>query len=216
MDSIFNFLLHLDRYLAGFAQAHGPWAYGLLFAIIFAETGLVVTPFLPGDTLVFVAGALAGGGVLDVPAASSTLAIAAFVGNTTNYIIGRYFGHYLFAHNRRWINQRHLQQTHAFFERHGGKTIILARFLPIVRTLAPFVAGVGQMSFARFTLYNLTGAVLWVATVFTVGYFFGNLPFVHNHLTEFILGLVLLSLVPAALGYWRHHRHPRSQERGDA
>jgi len=197
MNAIFDFILHMDRYLGHFTAEHGAWVYALLFVVVFAETGLVVTPFLPGDTLLFIAGALAGSGLLSAPAAGITLAAAAIAGNLSNYLIGRAIGPRVFTERSRLLNRRYLEQTHAFFERHGGKTIVLARFLPIIRTFAPFVAGVGAMSWPRFFAYTLLGACAWVALVFTGGIFFGNLSFVRNNLTLVILGIVVVSLIPA-------------------
>ena len=205
MHAIFDFILHMVRYLGQFTAAHGAWVYALLFIVIFAETGLVVTPFLPGDTLLFVAGALSGSGLLSAPAAGVTLAAAAALGNLSNYLIGRLIGPRVFSRKSRWLNQRHLVQTHEFFERHGGKTIVLARFLPIIRTFAPFVAGIGAMSPARFVAYTLVGACAWVALVFAGGIFFGTLPFVRNHLTLVIFGIVVVSLVPALIAGIRGH-----------
>jgi membrane-associated protein len=206
MSWIFDFLLHLDRYLAAFTTAHGAWVYALLFIVVFAETGLVVTPFLPGDTLLFVAGTLGGSGLLNAPAAAAVLAAAAVVGNISNYAIGRAVGPRVFAVRSRFLNRRYLEETHAFFERHGGKTIVLARFLPIIRTFAPFVAGIGLMSWPRFLVYTIVGACGWVALVFTGGIFFGNLPVVRNNLTAVILGIVVLSLVPAFVAWLAQRR----------
>ena len=210
MSSIFDFLLHLDRYLAGFTTAHGPWVYALLFVVVFAETGLVVTPFLPGDTLLFIAGALAGSGLLSGPYAAAVLAAAAIAGNISNYAIGRLVGPRVF-HRRSWLlNRRHLDETHAFFERHGGKTVVIARFLPIIRTFAPFVAGVGAMSWPRFLVYTVVGGCGWVALIFTGGIFFGNLAVVRDHLTPVILGIVVVSLIPAAVLALRRRRASRA------
>lgn len=206
MSWLFDFLLHLDRHLAGFSAAHGPWVYGLLFVIIFSETGLVVTPFLPGDTLLFIAGALAGAGVLSGPVTAVVLFTAAVLGNLSNYFIGRAIGPRVFTRKSRWLNRRHLDETHAFFERHGGKTIVLARFLPIIRTFAPFVAGVGAMGRVRFLAYTVIGAAGWVGLVFTGGIFFGNLAFVRDRLTLVMLGIVVISLIPAGLLELRRRR----------
>ncbi len=199
MHWVFDFLLHLDRHLATFATTHGAWVYALLFVIIFAETGLVVTPFLPGDTLLFIAGALTGAQLLSGPATAIVLFAAAILGNVSNYLIGRAIGPRVFTRQSRWLNRRYLEETHAFFERHGGKTIVVARFLPIIRTFAPFVAGVGTMSLPRFVAYTTLGAAGWVGLIFTGGIFFGNLAFVRNHLTVVILGIVVISLIPAAI-----------------
>ncbi|HEX5313353.1 MAG TPA: VTT domain-containing protein [Gammaproteobacteria bacterium] len=206
MEHVFNFLLHMDRYLAAFTQEHGLWVYALLFIVVFAETGLVVTPFLPGDTLLFIAGALAGSGLISAPATAAIFTIAAILGNLSNYAIGRAIGPRVFKTRSRWLNRRHLEEGHAFFERHGGKTIVLARFLPIIRTFAPFIAGVSAMSWLPFFAYTLAGAIAWVAIVFTGGMFFGNLPFVRDHLTLVILGLVIVSLIPAVIFDLRRRR----------
>ncbi|HEX5314589.1 MAG TPA: VTT domain-containing protein [Gammaproteobacteria bacterium] len=206
MEHVFNFLLHMDRYLAVFTQEHGLWVYALLFIVVFAETGLVVTPFLPGDTLLFIAGALAGSGLISAPATAAIFAIAAILGNLSNYAIGRAIGPRVFKSRSRWLSRRHLEEAHAFFERHGGKTIVLARFLPIIRTFAPFIAGVSAMSWLPFFAYTLAGAIAWVAIVFTGGMFFGNLPFVRDHLTLVILGLVIVSLIPAVIFDLRRRR----------
>lgn len=197
MHNIIDLILHFDRYLASFAQHYGLWIYALLFVIIFAETGLVVTPFLPGDTLIFVAGALAGAGQLSSPVAITVFVVGAILGNVSNYEIGRAIGHRVFTSRARWLNRRHLDQTHAFFEHHGGKTVVIARFLPIIRTFAPFVAGIGQMPRWLFWLYTLLGALLWVGILFAVGVFFGNITVVRNHLTLIILGAIIISLLPA-------------------
>jgi len=206
MHAIFDFILHMDRYLGQFTTEHGAWVYALLFVVVFAETGLVVTPFLPGDTLLFIAGALSGSGLISGPAAGITLAAAAILGNLSNYFIGRLVGPRVFATRSRLLNRRHLEQTHAFFERHGGKTIVLARFLPIIRTFAPFVAGVGAMTWPRFLAYTVVGACAWVALVFTGGIFFGNLAVVRNNLTLVILGIVIVSLIPAMVAGLRARR----------
>lgn len=211
MHNVFDFLLHLDRYLAGFAQAHGLWVYALLFLIIFAETGLVVTPFLPGDTLIFVAGALAGAGHLSWPVTGVVFAIAAILGNISNYEIGRAIGPRVFRTRSRLLNRRHLDQAHAFFLRHGGKTVVIARFLPFIRTFVPFVAGIGRMPRWKYFLYTLVGAVLWVAVIFSVGFFFGNIKFVSEHLTLIILAAVVVSAVPAIVAALHKRRKETTQ-----
>lgn len=206
-----DFVLHLDRHLTDLAQQHGDWIYGILAAIIFSETGFVVTPFLPGDSLLFVAGALAGGGVLDAHLLFMLLSVAGIAGNTVNYHIGRWIGPKVFHFERsRWFNPEHLVRTHAFFERHGGKTLILSRFLPIFRTFAPFVAGVGAMTYLRFQIYNVTGAVLWVGTFIYGGYFFGNVPVIKQNLTAVIMSIIVLSVLPAGIEYLRHRRRRRA------
>lgn len=208
MHQIIDLILHFDRYLAAFAQEYGPWIYGLLFVIIFAETGLVVTPFLPGDTLIFVAGALAVQGHLSSPISITVFIFGAILGNISNYEIGRAIGHRVFTTKSRWLNKRHLEQTHAFFEHHGGKTVIIARFLPIIRTFAPFVAGIGEMPRWLFWLYTLAGALLWVGILFALGAFFGNITIVRNNLTLIVLGAIIISLMPA-LGMALHERKKR-------
>ena len=197
MQHILDFLLHLDRYLAAFTQHYGLWVYALLFIIIFAETGFVITPFLPGDTLLFVAGALAGSGHLSWPAAVTVFLAGAVLGNLANYEIGRALGTRVFTSRSRWLNQRYLEQAHAFFERHGGITVAIARFLPIIRTFVPFVAGIGQMPRWQYIAYTVGGAILWVGSLFIVGVLFGNIPFVRNNLTLIVLAAVAGSLVPA-------------------
>lgn len=199
MQHIFDFLLHLDRYLSAFTQHYGLWVYALLFIIIFAETGLVVTPFLPGDSLIFVTGALAGSGHINWPSAVIVFVAGAILGNLSNYEIGRALGPRVFTSQSRWLNRRHLEEAHAFFTRHGGITIVVARFLPIIRTFVPFVAGIGQMQRPLYALYTVAGAALWVISVFVVGAFFGNIPFVRDNLTLIVLAAVVLSLVPAAV-----------------
>ena len=208
MSHVLDFLLHLDRYLAAFTQAHGLWVYALMFVVIFAETGFVVTPFLPGDTLLFIAGALVVSGILSGPGAAITFAVAAILGNISNYAIGRMIGPRAFTTSSRWLNRRYLDETHAFFERHGGKTIVLARFLPFIRTFAPFVAGIGAMPWPRYLAYTVLGACAWVGLVFTGGIFFGSIPFIRNNLTIVIFGIVIISLIPAGiLGLRRRHKH---------
>jgi len=186
-------------------QAYGVWTYVVLFGIVFCETGLVVTPFLPGDSLLFAAGALAGSGSLDVFALFLVLAAAAVAGDTANYWIGQYLGdHILRKHTGRWIKQEHLDRTHSFFERYGGKTIIIARFVPIVRTFAPFVAGIGAMTYGRFLMYNVVGGVLWVGLCLGAGYFFGGLQVVKNNFSLVILAIIVISLIPVGIEFLRH------------
>ncbi|MDR7554090.1 MAG: DedA family protein [Armatimonadota bacterium] len=191
-------LVHLDRSLNTVVQTYGVWAYPVLAAVIFAETGLVVTPFLPGDSLLFAAGAIAARGGLNVWALAALLTAAAIVGDAVNYWVGRALGARLVAAGR-YVRQEHLDRTHAFYERHGAKTIVLARFVPIVRTFAPFVAGVGRMTYSRFTVYNVTGALLWVGIFVFGGYWFGNLPLVQRHLTLVLAGVIAVSLLPVGL-----------------
>jgi membrane-associated protein len=212
MDSLIDLFLHLDRHLAGFIATYGPWVYGLLFLIVFAETGLVVTPFLPGDSLLFAAGALAATGALDVRLVGILLVIAAVLGDAVNYAIGRFLGPRIFHErgrselHQRLFNRRHLDRTHAFFERHGGKAVVLGRFVPIVRTFVPFVAGMGTMTYAKFATYNVTGALAWVGICVGAGYAFGNVPVVRNHFSFVALGIVAGSRHPVAVDDLRRRR----------
>jgi len=197
---LFDMILHVDKTLGVLLAEYGTYVYIVLFAIIFCETGLVVLFFFPGDTLLFIAGAFCATGQMSYPLLMALLIVAAVTGNTLNYYIGEAIGQRMFTHNYRWINKDALRRTHDFFEKHGGKTIILARFVPVVRTFAPFVAGVSDMTHWRFQLYNVTGAVLWVTSLVTAGYFFGNIPVVRDHLTEIVLVGVSAAIVPLALG----------------
>jgi len=199
-----DLLVHLDRHLAVLLQQYGAWVYLLLFAIIFCETGLVVTPFLPGDSLLFIAGALAAGGDIDVHLLALLLVAAAALGNTVNYSIGRFLGPKVFHwEESRFFNRRALDRAHAFYEKHGGKTIVITRFVPILRTFAPFVAGIARMTYLNFTAYNLAGALAWVLSLLYAGYWFGNVPFVKENLTWVIIGIVVLSVTPLAFEYAR-------------
>jgi len=199
-----DLLVHLDRHLAALLQEYGIWIYALLFLIVFCETGLVVTPFLPGDSLLFVAGALWAAAGLDPQALAATLIAAALCGDNVNYWVGRYLGPKVFQwESSRLFNRRGLDYTHAFYDRHGGKTVVIARFVPIVRTFAPFVAGIGRMRYLRFLAFSVGGAVLWVVSLVTAGYLFGNVPLVKNNLTIVIFAIVLLSLSPIAIEYLR-------------
>jgi membrane-associated protein len=200
-----DLLVHLDSHLASLLQQHGAWVYPLLFAIIFCETGLVVTPFLPVDSLLFIAGALAAGGGIDVHLLALLLVVAAVLGNTVNYSIGRFIGPKVFQwEDSRFFNKGALDRAHAFYEKHGGKTIVITRFVPILRTFAPFVAGIGRMSYLNFTAYNVAGALAWVLLLVYAGYWFGNVPFVKENLTWVILGIIAVSLLPLAFEYLRH------------
>ena len=200
----YQFLAHLDAHLANLAQNYGSWVYVILFLIIFAETGLVVTPFLPGDSLLFVAGAVAAVGAMDVNKLVIVLIIAAFLGNYLNFQIGKYLGkRYFIDRQSRFLKREYLNKTHAFFERHGGKTIIISRFLPILRTYAPFVAGIGRMGNWRFAMFNVVGAVLWVAGLTYAGFLFGNFPFIKNNLTLVIVAIIVLSLLPGVVAYFK-------------
>lgn len=206
-----DIVLHLDTHLSLLIQQYGIWIYAILFVVIFSETGLVVFPFLPGDSLLFVAGALAAVGDMDVGVLMGVLTLAAVLGNSVNYAVGRYIGPRVFQWpDSRFFNRAALDKTHAFYEQHGGKTIVLSRFLPLFRTFAPFVAGVGAMSVARFTAFNVAGGVLWVVSLVAAGYWLGNIPVIRNHLTLVVLAIVALSLVPAVVGWWRHRAASRA------
>jgi membrane-associated protein len=205
-------ILHVDKTLEVLIQQYGTLIYVVLFAIIFAETGLVVLFFFPGDTLLFIAGALCAVGEMNLPLLMLLLSTAAITGNTVNYWIGEKVGQRVFTHDYRWLNKAALTRTHEFFEKHGGKTIVLARFIPVVRTFAPFVAGVSDMTFARFQLFNFTGAILWVVMLTAAGYFFGNIPIVREHLTEIVLVGVGVAVVPMAIGgVWKLTRRLQSR-----
>jgi membrane-associated protein len=206
IKSLIDIVLHLDRHLNEFAAQFGSWLYVILFVIIFAETGLVVTPFLPGDSLLFAVGALAAstGSVLNVHLTVVVLIVAAILGDTVNYWAGKKFGPAVFkSESSRWLNKKHLERTHQFYERYGGKTVILARFVPIVRTFAPFVAGIGAMSYAKFIIYNIVGAILWVSSMTYLGYLFGNIPIVKKNFTLVALGIVFVSILPAVYEFAR-------------
>ncbi len=199
-----DIVLHLDKHLALLVQQYGLWIYGILFFIVFAETGFVVTPFLPGDSLLFVAGALAaiGEGGMDILVLMGVLTVAAVLGNTLNYQIGRFLGPKVFHwENSRFFNKDALVKTHAFYEKHGGKTLVISRFLPLFRTFAPFVAGIGSMTYARFTLFNLVGALAWVVSLCLAGYWLGNLPWVRANLSLIIVGIIAFTLVPLGIGW---------------
>jgi membrane-associated protein len=190
---LLDFVFHVDRHLQDFVQAYGGWVYALLFLIIFVETGVVVMPFLPGDSLLFVVGTLCGTGLMDLPTSLLLLTAAAVAGNQSNYTIGRWVGPRVFSWEQsRWFNRRAFDQAHAFYEEHGGITIVLARFMPFVRTFAPFVAGVAQMTRSRFTFYDVTGGALWVCGITLAGYLFGNIPFVKQHLSHIIWAMILI------------------------
>ena len=196
---ISDLLLHIDKHLDVILAQYGFWAYGILFAIVFAETGLVVAPFLPGDSLLFIAGAYCATGHFDIGVLCLGLLLAAVAGNTVNYFIGRWIGHRVFSSQSAWIDQNALRKTHSFYEKHGGKTIILARFLPIIRTFAPFIAGVSEMNFARFQLFNIAGAGLWIVGLVAAGYFFGNIPLIRQNLNVIVLIGVGAAALPILL-----------------
>ncbi|MGA0612619.1 DedA family protein [Caldimonas sp. KR1-144] len=207
LSFLIDFILHVDAHLAAFVAQYGIWVYALLFVIVFVETGVVVMPFLPGDSLLFVVGTLAGAGLLNLPLAMALLLAAAILGDQCNYTIGRWFGPKVFRWEQsRWFNKRAFDQAHAFYERYGGITIVIARFMPFIRTFAPFVAGVAAMSRTKFTLFNVGGALLWVVGVTLAGYFFGNLPFVQRHLEKIIWALILVPGLIAIGGAWRARR----------
>lgn len=204
---ILDFILHVDVHLANFVAAYGTWVYALLFLIIFVETGVVVMPILPGDSLLFVVGALCGAGLMSLPLSIGLLVAAAVLGNQSNYAIGRYFGPRVFQwENSRFFNKKAFEQAHAFYEKYGGITIIAARFMPFLRTFAPFVAGVAQMTRRKFTLYDVSGAVLWVGGVTLAGYLFGNIPWVKEHLDKIIWGAILLPGLLVLFGAWKARR----------
>lgn len=195
-----DMILHVDKYLGTVIEQYGTMVYVVLSAIIFGETGLVILPFLPGDSLLFIAGAFTATGAMNYWVLCSLLIVSAIAGNTVNYWIGNAIGHKVFTQDYRWLDKNALIKTHSFYEKHGGKTIILSRFLPIVRTFAPFVAGVSDMSFAKFQFYNVTGALLWVLSLVTAGYFFGNIPIVRDHLNTIVLVGIGAAVVPLVLG----------------
>lgn len=204
-----DLFLHLDRHLVVLIQEYGAWIYLILFLVIFAETGLVVTPFLPGDSLLFVAGTLAAAGGMDVALLIVLLCVAAILGDSVNYAIGKHAGERL-VRSGRLIRSEHIERTHAFFEKYGGKTIVIARFVPIVRTFAPFVAGIGQMSYGRFLLFNVSGGILWVVSLTLAGYYFGNLPWVKGNLSLVIIGIIVASILPAVIEYLRQRGQNQS------
>lgn len=200
LASLIDFILHIDQHLIELAQTYGLWIYAILFLIVFCETGLVVTPFLPGDSLLFAAGAVAALGGMNVHMAAALLLAAAVIGDAANFAIGKYFGEKLFAKpDSRVFKREYLDKTHAFYEKYGGKTIILARFVPIVRTFAPFVAGMGDMHYGRFIRYNIIGALMWVGLLTYAGYFFGELPVVKNNFGLVVIGIIMVSMLPMAV-----------------
>ena len=206
LQSAVDLFLHLDKHLAAIIAQYGVWTYLILFTVVFLETGVVATPFLPGDSLLFAAGTFAALGSLDVWILMVLLSAAAILGDTLNYWIGRKIGPRVFNENVRFLKREHLDRTHAFYERHGGKTIIIARFVPIVRTFAPFVAGVGTMAYGRFLAYNVVGGVVWVVLFVAGGYLFGNIPVVKENFSVVILAIIVLSLMPIVVEWYRHRR----------
>jgi membrane-associated protein len=204
---LWDFAVHLDRHLAAFVAQHGAWVYALLFVIVFCETGLVVTPFLPGDSLLFATGTVAAAGGMDIVAVMATLVAAALSGDNVNYWIGRWVGPKVFHYERsRWFNPAHLARAHAFYERHGGKTIVIARFVPIVRTYVPFVAGVGSMPYGRYLAFCVLGALVWVVSLCLAGFWFGNLAMVRENLTAVLLLIIALSVSPGFIAWLRARR----------
>lgn len=205
LATLLDLVMHLDQHLATLVENYGVLIYAILFVIIFSETGFVVFPFLPGDSLLFVAGALAAVGGMNIGVLILVLFLAAVLGNTTNYMIGRYLGPKVFHwENSRLFNRAALTKTHIFYEKHGGKTLVISRFLPLFRTFAPFVAGIGAMTYARFTFFNVIGAAAWVVSLTLLGYWFGNLPWIKQNLSLVIVAIIALSLLPVAIGAWRH------------
>lgn len=200
---LIDFILHVDRHLTEFAAAYGAWIYALLFLIVFVETGVVVMPLLPGDSLLFAAGALAAAGHMDPWLLTALLFSAAVLGDNCNYFIGRHLGPRVYERDSRWIRREYLRRTHEFFLRHGGKTVIIARFMPIVRTFTPFVAGVGAMPYRRFLLFDVAGGALWVGSCVWLGYGLGNLPFFRDHFSSIVLAIIGLSLLPGLVAWLR-------------
>lgn len=206
LTAFIDIVLHLDTHLLQLVADYGIWVYAILFLIIYCETGLVVTPFLPGDSLLFVAGALCGMGALQLQWLAPLLILAAFGGDNTNYWIGRLVGMRLLRANARLIRQEHIDKTHAFYEKHGGKTVLLARFLPIVRTFAPFVAGIGLMNYRLFMLFSAAGSVAWIGSLTLAGFFFGNIPLVKDNLMVIIVGIIVISILPAIIELIRNRK----------
>ena len=208
-----DFFLHLDKYLPVIIQSFGVWAYVIMFLVIFCETGLVVTPILPGDSLLFALGAFAAQGALNIEILLISLCIAAVAGDSVNYAIGNFLGPKVFHYkDGRFFKQEHLLRTHQFYEKHGGKTIIIARFIPIIRTFAPFVAGIGTMKYARFITYNVVGGIAWICLFLLAGFFFGGIPAVKRNFTLVIIAIVIISVLPGVFEYWRHKRNTPANE----
>jgi membrane-associated protein len=208
---IVDFVLHFDRHLLDFVRDYGSWVYAILFTIVFAETGFVVTPFLPGDSLLFAAGALCATGELSMPAMLALLMFAAFAGNAVNYSVGRFIGPRVFSGTVRFLNKAYLDRAHAFFEQYGGKAIVLARFVPIVRTFVPFVAGAASMTTGTFVLYNAVGAIGWVSLCLGAGWFFGNIPIIKNNFSLVTIGIVFVSVLPMLFELISHRRRASSR-----
>jgi membrane-associated protein len=218
VPELIDFILHIDEHLSAFVAAYGPWVYGLLFVIVFAETGLVVTPFLPGDSLLFAAGAMAGAGLLDPPLTVVVIFVAAVAGDAVNYAVGRRIGPRIFHASdskslfHRLLNRQHLARAHAFFERHGGKAVVLGRFVPIVRTFVPFVAGAAAMTRPTFVFYNFMGAAVWVGACVGAGILFGNIPIVKDNFSIVTIGIVFISVLPMVIELIRHRQRPPSKD----
>ncbi|MBI4194876.1 MAG: DedA family protein [Betaproteobacteria bacterium] len=211
VGTLIDIVLNLDRHLQWLVSNYGVWIYAILFLVIFCETGFVVTPFLPGDSLLFVAGTIAAAGGMYIHALFAVLAVASFSGDNTNYWIGRFIGPRVFTRDKSWaFNPAYLERTRRFYEKHGGKTVTIARFVPIVRTFAPFVAGIGRMSYGRFVFYSFAGSVLWISSLTYAGYYFGSIPVVRRNLTLAIVIIVLLSVTPGIIEYLRHRRRRRA------
>jgi membrane-associated protein len=214
ISTFIEFFLHLDKHLAVVIQNYGTWTYAILFLIVFCETGLVVTPVLPGDSLLFAAGAFAATGVLDPWMLCILLSVAAILGDAVNYMIGAKIGPKIFhKENVRFLNKEYLKRTHDFYEKHGGKTIIIARFMPIIRTFAPFVAGIGKMTYAKFAVYNVTGALLWVFSFILGGYYFGNIPVVKKNFTLVIMAIIFISILPGIIAFINERRKSAGKKR---
>ena len=211
ISGFIDLVLHLDEHLIELVRNYGVWTYAILFLIIFCETGLVVTPILPGDSLLFAVGTIAATGALDPLTVSVLLAVAAILGDTVNYAAGHWIGPRVFSREDSWLlNKQHLERTHRFYEKYGGKTIIFARFIPIIRTFAPFVAGVGSMTYARFLAYNVIGGVVWIVAFVYAGYLFGNIPVVKDNFSLVILAIIVISVMPAVIEYWRARSAPET------
>lgn len=211
---LIDFFIHLDKYLPLIIQSFGIWAYVLVFVVIFCETGLVVTPILPGDSLLFALGAIAAQGALNIEVLFIMLCVAAIAGDTVNYAIGHYIGPKVFHYeDSRFFKKEYLLKTHRFYEKHGGKTIVIARFMPIIRTFAPFVAGVGAMSYSKFVLFNISGGIAWVCLFLLGGYFFGNIPSVKSNFTIVIIAIVIISVLPGVFEYWRQRRNSSKEKK---
>jgi membrane-associated protein len=211
LTQLFDYVLHLDKHLSYIIENYGLWCYLIFFLVIFCETGLVVTPFLPGDSLLFALGTLAASGSLEVASIFILLSIAAVLGDSANYAIGKYFGHVILRHQGKWfLKKEHIDRTHQFYEKYGAKTIVIARFVPIVRTFAPFIAGVGNMTYIKFFSYNVFGGLLWVSLFIFGGYFFGNIPIVKRNFSLVIFAIIILSIMPAVIEIIREKRKAKA------